>query len=95
MLRRNVWRVQFFSSQHLLANDLRYPLAAHASYQLDKTETPTFLTALCSMENSIDSITNEAIPLRLFIAFREYTRRNKTHIIINVALLLLLQIYAA
>lgn len=60
-----------------------YPLAAHASYQLDKTWTPTFLTAFCSMVNSTDNTTNGAITLRLFIAFREYTKRNvKNYIII-------------
>jgi hypothetical protein len=81
--------MEFFSSQNLLAADHRYPLAAHASYQIDKTWTPTFLTAFCSMVNSIDSTTNGAITLRLFIAFREYTRRNvKNYIIINVSLII-------
>ena len=71
-----------------------YPLTAYASYvyQLDKTWTPTFLTAFCSTVNSTDNTTNGSIALRLFIAFREYTRRNvkKNYIFTNVSLIIII-----
>jgi len=68
-----------------------YPSTAHASYQLDRTRTPTFLTAFCRTVNSTDDTTNGAIALRLFIAFREYTRSNvKNYIITNVSLIIII-----
>ena len=43
------------------------------------------------MVNSTDSTTNGAITLRLFIAFREYTRcKVKNYIIINVRLIIII-----